>query len=163
MTTFPKPKARPDNTPAWLKAARGYYGDAFETNKKDKLAESMADWCEMDADERGFVLAHLQYLNLLAQRGTQRLLLELRAMLEEVGDELIEAVEVAAAIDDEEDLDDADDDAPELAVVADDVEPEPAPSPTAEVIPLQVPEVSAGDDDDQPESQPDDVEPPEVS
>jgi len=96
MTTFPKAKARPDNTPTWLKAARSYYGDAFETNKKEKLAESMADWCEMDADERGFVLAHMQYLNLLAQRGTQRLLLELRAMLEEVGDELIEVVEAAA-------------------------------------------------------------------
>lgn len=144
MTTFPKPKARPENTPAWLKAARGYYGDAFETNKKEKLAESMADWCEMDADERGFVLAHLQYLNLLAQRGTQRLLLELRAMLEEVGDELIEVVESAAAEleegeGDEEPGEDEDDFAaveqpmpqPTLAAVPD---PEPTQVPDTEVV-----------------------------
>ncbi len=163
MTTFPKPKARPDNTPAWLKAARGYYGDAFETNKKEKLAESMADWCEMDADERGFVLAHLQYLNLLAQRGTQRLLLELRAMLEEVGDELIEVVEAASEIDEDGD-DDEDEDEPELAVAPDPVDLQPAPSAPAEVVPLPVTadELSA-DAQDEPETEADDVEPPEVS
>jgi len=139
MTKFPKAQARPDSTPTWLKAARTYYGGAFETNKKEELAEAMADWCEMDPDERGFVLAHLQYLNLLAERGTQRLLMELRAMLEEVGDELIDVVEAAAEElgeeEEEPELDDEDDGveaevidlqplSPVAAVPADDGEPE---------------------------------------
>ncbi len=95
MTTFPKAQRNDAHTPTWLKAARAYYGDAFEAKKKTDLAAAMADWCDMDPDERGFVLAHLQYLNLLAQRGTHRLLQELRASVEVIGDEVIEAVELA--------------------------------------------------------------------
>ncbi len=108
MTTFPKAQRHEAHTPSWLKAARTYYGDAFETKKKTDLAAAMADWCDMDPDERGFVLAHLQYLNLLAQRDTHRLLLELRASVEVIGDEVIEAVELAGGEADEDLLEEFD-------------------------------------------------------
>lgn len=128
MPKFPKAQPRPDTTPTWLKAARTYYGGAFETNKKEDLAESMADWCEMDPDERGFVLAHLQYLNLLAQRGTQRLLAELKAMLEEIGDELIEVVEAAAEeLGDEGEEAEVDEDDEQVENVEDEAAPAPSP------------------------------------
>ncbi len=119
----------------------------------------MADWCEMDPDERGFVLAHLQYLNLLAQRGTQRLLAELKAMLEEIGDELIDVVEAAAEElgeeDDEPELDEDEDGAGDVAEVIDlqppapvEVEPE---APAAELV------VEADDEEPGEDAQP--VEP----
>ena len=116
----------------------------------------MADWCDMDPDERGFVLAHLQYLNLLAQRGTQRLLLELRAMLEEVGDELIEVVESAAAELEDEEPEDADADDEEFAAVEEPMPqpplaavPDLEPAPVAEVVDL----VAADQDGDEPPEQ----------
>jgi hypothetical protein len=110
MTTFPKARRDDAHSPSWLKAARAYYGDAFEAKKKTDLAAAMADWCEMDPDERGFVLAHLQYLGLQAQLGTQKMLRELRALFEEVGDEVIEALDgVVDAVEPEaEEADDAD-------------------------------------------------------
>ena len=109
MTTFPKARRDDAHSPSWLRAARAYYGDAFEAKKKTDLAAAMADWSDMDPDERGFVLAHLQYLNLLAQRDTHRLLLEIRASVEVIGDELIEAVELAGGEPDEDLLEGLDD------------------------------------------------------
>ena len=125
MTTFPKAQQRDAHTPSWLKAARTYYGDAFETKKKTDLAAAMADWCDMDPDERGFVLAHLQYLNLLAQRDTHRLLQELRASVEVIGDDLIEAVEHAGGEPDEDLLEALDDEerGPEIEPMILDDEP----------------------------------------
>jgi hypothetical protein len=144
MPKFPKAQPRPDTTPTWLKAARTYYGGAFETNKKEDLAESMADWCEMDPDERGFVLAHLQYLNLLAQRGTQRLLAELKAMLEEIGDELIEVVEAAAdELGEEGEEVEVDEDDEQVEDGEDEIEP--PPSPRVSLVPVD--EVPSDDDD----------------
>jgi hypothetical protein len=148
MTTFPKAR-RGDHAPSWLKAARGYYGAAFEAKKKTDLAEAMADWSEMDSDERGFVLAHLQYLNLLAQRDIHRLLLELRASVEVIGDEVIEAVELAGGEPDEELLE-ADDyeGEPEQEPVILDEEPVAAPVPTL----VAVPNEPEPEDDDDPEA-----------
>ncbi len=96
MSKFPQArKGKPPFTPAWMRTARAWYGPAFEAGKKSELAEAMADWTEMTEEERSFVLAHLNYLGLLAQLGTQKLLRELRALFEEVGDEVIEAIEAS--------------------------------------------------------------------
>ena len=93
MSKFPQARQAKTFTPAWMRSARAWYGSAFEPKKKGDLAEAMADWTEMDPAERGFVLAHLQYLGLQAQLGTQKMLRELRALFEEVGDEVIEALD----------------------------------------------------------------------
>ena len=112
MSKFPTAREASKSTPAWMRTTRALYGAAFETKKKGELAESMADWCEMSEEERSFVAAHLQYLGLQAQLGTQKMLRELRALFEEVGDEVIEAIEVAldeqAAVAEEEPDEDAD-------------------------------------------------------
>ena len=105
MSKFPQARQAKTFTPAWMRSARAWYGSAFEPKKKGDLAESMSDWSEMDPAERGFVLAHLQYLGLQAQLGTQKMLRELRALFEEVGDEVIEALEgVADAVEPEEEV-----------------------------------------------------------
>ena len=147
MSKFPQTRKSADS-PAWFQAARAYYGDAFEPKKKADLAEAMSDWCEMDADERGFVLAHLQYLNLLAARGTQRLLRELRALVAELGDEVVVRLDGLADVVEPDDADEVlDDDAGgqeesegrHLELVEDtpipDYEPEPREMPVEAVAP----------------------------
>jgi hypothetical protein len=144
MSKFPQARQAKTFTPAWMRSARAWYGSAFEPKKKGDLAEAMADWSEMDPAERGFVLAHLQYLGLQAQLGNQKMLRELRALFEEVGDEVIEAIEVAmeeqAGVEEE----DADEDAegpelsgPHLELVDDggEVEGEPRHMPVEAVAP----------------------------
>ena len=179
MTTFPKAR-RGDHAPSWLKAARGYYGAAFEAKKKTDLAEAMADWSEMDSDERGFVLAHLQYLNLLAQRDIHRLLLELRASVEVIGDEVIEAVELAGGEPDEELLEETGDEAIEdnvgdedktggrhLELVEDTPIPEYEPEPREMPVEAVAPEMLRDADEERVIELPgidgegEDVEPPE--
>ena len=105
MTTFPKAK-RSGRIPSWLVAARSFYGQAFEPKRRDDLAEAMADWTEMSEAERSFVLAHLQYLGLLAERHTQRMLARLQAELARFGDDVVEALEAEDEPDDDEELDD---------------------------------------------------------
>jgi|GEM_PF-2396863 len=93
MSKFPQAQQAKTFNPAWMRRTRALYGAAFEPKKKGDLAESMADWSEMSEEERSFVQAHLQYVGLQAQLGTQKMLRELRALFEEVGDEVIEALE----------------------------------------------------------------------
>jgi len=92
MPRDPKARKRQD-IPPFLVAARGFYGEAFEPRRKSDLAESMADWAELTEDERSFALAHLQYLSLVAQAGTQRLLGAVLEVLEEIEDGVGEALE----------------------------------------------------------------------
>ena len=169
MSKFPQTPKPTDRSPAWFQAARAFYGDAFEPKKKADLAEAMTDWCEMDADERGFVLAHLQYLNLLAARGTQRMLRELRALVAELGDEVVEGLDgLVEVVEPEDDAGDAEE--PEgrhLELVEDtpipDYEPEPREMPVEAVAPEML-----RDAQDEPvielpgvEVEVEDVEPPE--
>ena len=108
-------------------------------------------------EEQSFALAHLQYLNLIAQAGTQRLLLQVRQVLVEIEDGIGEALEeVAVAPPDDEELDPGDDD--DLAGFDDGVEfpeipeqPElPVPAPVADTG-----DVDQADDEPEPESEPD--------
>ena len=57
----------------------------------------MADWSELDDGERSFAVAHLAYLNVLAQATTQRLLGGLLDALEDV-EHAIEALAAPASI-----------------------------------------------------------------
>lgn len=77
-------------TPTWLEAARRFYAPGFEVQTDKALSASHADWAELPEDQRSFTIAHLLYLNLVAQRGTQRLLAEVRDLLDEVADGLTE-------------------------------------------------------------------------
>jgi len=94
-TTMSKSPARErtPSTPAWLTAARAFYGGALEVSSPDELAVTMADWTEMSEAERSFVQTHLLYLDLLAQRGTQRMLAALRRTLGELGEEALELLD----------------------------------------------------------------------
>ena len=141
MSKFPKAREASKSTPAWMRTTRALYGAAFETKKKGELAESMADWCEMSEEERSFVAAHLQYLGLQAQLGTQKMLRELRALFEDVGDEVLEAIE-AALEERAEDEDDAGDEVPDVEQpeaphleLVDEVEGEPRHMPVEAVAP----------------------------
>ena len=88
MPRFPKARKRNDNAPTFLAAARSFYGQAFGSRRKAEVAEAMADWSELTEDEQSFALAHLHYLDLVAQAGTQRLLVQVRDLLEEIAETL---------------------------------------------------------------------------
>jgi hypothetical protein len=74
--------------PAFLATARRFYGEAFGSRTRREYLESMADWAELSEDDQTFTLAHLQYLNLLAQARTQGLLVQVRDLLDEVAEGL---------------------------------------------------------------------------
>ena len=131
---MPKPSTK---TPAFLDAARAFYGEAFEHHTKRDLSRSIAEWGEMEQDEQSFAVAHLLYLNLQAQAAGQKLLTQVRDLLDEVAEGLTTAIEASLAEPDEgggEDID-ADDLAPgsvpagdraaQLEVVDDDGDDEP--------------------------------------
>ncbi len=134
---MPKPSKMPTN-PAFLDAARAFYGEAFDHKRKRKLAASIAEWSEMDEGEQSFAVAHLLFLNLQAQAGTQRILGQVRDLLDEVAESLTTAIEASLPDPDEADRDDdrEDDD-------ANDEQPTPAAARGANARPAAV----AGDDD----------------
>jgi hypothetical protein len=88
--------------PAFLSTARRFYGEAFGSRTRREYLESLADWSELSEDDQAFTLAHLQYLNLLAQAGTQKLLVQVRDLLDEVAEGLGDVLDP----DDEDDGDD---------------------------------------------------------
>ena len=106
-------RERTDRTPSWLTAARAFYGSAFEVSSPDELAVTMADWTEMSEGERSFVQTHLLYLDLLAQRGTQRMVAALRRTLGELGEDALELLDELGL--DDEDGEDGEDEEPEDA------------------------------------------------
>lgn len=97
---MPLPKSA---TPPFLEAARAFYGEAFDHKKKRELAGAMAEWSELGEDEQTFTVAHLMYLNLQAQASTQRLLVQVRDLLDELAEAFTSAVE--ASLPDESDSD----------------------------------------------------------
>mgnify|MGYP001190520513 CR=1 FL=1 len=80
-------------TPSFLATARAFYGEAFDHKKKSALSRSMAEWAEMEEDEQSFAVAHLAFLNLKAEAATQRLLMQVRDLLDEVAESLTVALE----------------------------------------------------------------------
>lgn len=160
MPRFPKARKRPDTTPAYLATAKSFYGEAFGPRRKADLAESMADWAELSDEEQSFALAHLQYLNLIAQAGTQRLLLQVRQVLVEIEDGIGEALEeVAVAPSDDEDLDAGDDD--ELAGFDDPVEFPEIPEQPELTVPEPVEDSDEADQADQTDDEPESESEPE--
>ena len=114
------PKARPrrnDRGPAFLTTAQSFYGDAFGARRRKDLADAIADWAELSDEEQSFALAHLQYLNLVAQAGTQRLLARVGGLLEELVEGVNDALDevppptiVGEGFEGEDDEDEEDDD-----------------------------------------------------
>lgn len=91
---MPKPTAK---SPAFIDAARAFYGEAFEHHTKRDLSRSIAEWGEMEQDEQSFAVAHLLYLNLQAQAAGQKLLVQVRDLLDEVAEGLTTAIEASLA------------------------------------------------------------------
>ncbi|MCK6531005.1 hypothetical protein L6R50_26745 [Myxococcota bacterium] len=88
---MPTPTPETPSTPAvpvWLATARRFYAQGFEVRTDAQMAGSVADWAELPVHEQTFTCAHLLYLNLVAQRGTQRLLEQVLGALDEVADAL---------------------------------------------------------------------------
>ena len=79
----------------FLDTARAFYAEAFDHKKKRDLARSMEEWGELGEDEQSFTVAHLLYLNLQAQAANQRLLGQMRDLLDEVADALTSAIEAS--------------------------------------------------------------------
>ncbi len=138
-------------TPTFLNTARAFYGPAFDHKRKKALARSMAEWAEMDEDEQSFALAHLAFLDLQAQAGTQRLLVQVRDLLDEVAESLSVALEASLPDEEEPEPQDVPDDELEDAFDFDEL-PEPAPIPE----PVEPDEDLAGNDDDQDDDDSDD-------
>ena len=145
---MPKTSKSPVN-PAFLDTARAFYAEAFDHKRKRDLADSIAEWSEMDEGEQSFAVAHLLFLNLQAQAGTQRILGQVRDLLDEVAESLTTAIEASLPDPDEADRDDdrEDDD-------ADDEQPTPAAARGANARPAAV----AGDDDADDDADDDDAE-----
>ena len=93
MTTrFPKARKR-RTEPAFLATARAFYGDAFGTRRRKDLAAAIEDWSDLSDEEQTFAQAHLAWLDLVAQAGTQRLLVQVRDLLEEMVEAMQEALD----------------------------------------------------------------------
>ena len=89
-------KARKRREPAFLATARAFYGDAFGARRRKDLAAAIEDWTELPEDEQSFAQAHLAWLNLQAHARTQRLLAQVRDLLEEMVEAMNEALEEPA-------------------------------------------------------------------
>lgn len=122
------PKQSPQ--PAFLDTARAFYAEAFEHEKKRHFARSIAEGSEMDEDEQSFAVAHLLYLNLQAQAAGQRLVTQVRDLLDEVAESLTPAIE--ASLPDEADEADEPPDAPDEDFAADGDEPDATDGDDAE-------------------------------
>lgn len=92
---------KPTQQPSFLANATAFYGEAFDHRTQKAIARSMAEWAELDEDEQSFALAHLQFLGLQAQAATQRLLVQVRDLLDEVAENLTVALEASLPEEDE--------------------------------------------------------------
>ncbi len=125
----PKRKPRSRKEPRFLQLARRFYGEAFDVHRGKELSAAMADWSELTEDEQSFTIAHLHYLNLLAQARNQKLLLQVRELLDEVAEGIGDVLDPEDEDDDhdsgdEEGFDGDDELPPEPEDLADD-QPEP--------------------------------------
>jgi len=77
---FTKAQSR-DRAPA--AEAQRYYGEAFGVRRREELAESMAEWAELSEEEQSFAVAHLVYLGVQQAGRVERLLEEVRDLVEE--------------------------------------------------------------------------------
>lgn len=89
------PKTKQQSSPTFLANAQTFYGDAFDHKTKKAIARSMTEWAELDEDEQSFAHCHLLFLNLQAQAATQRLLVQVRDLLDEVAESLTVALEAS--------------------------------------------------------------------
>ena len=108
----PKRKPRSRKEPRFLQLARRFYGEAFDVHRGKDLSAAMADWSELTEDEQSFTIAHLHYLNLLAQARNQKLLLQVRELLDEVAEGIGDVLDPEDEDDDSEGGFDGDEELP---------------------------------------------------
>ena len=138
------PTNKTPTTPSFLSTARAFYGPAFDHKKKKALARSMSEWAEMDEDEQSFTAAHLAFLNLQAQAATQKLLTQVRDLLDEVAESLSVALE-ASLPEEDDDAEEEEEDGlgPEDVPDDDELPPEVDEAPAEESV----------DEDEQPDDE----------
>ena len=129
MTRTQSLKAAKSNNPRWLDATRAFYAESFGATLPRGLRAAQDDWTDLTEEERTFALAHLQYLGLMAQAGTQRLLVQICDVLEEIAEGFAADRETP----DEEGGEDDDEEAVELGTFEPQLPPGPMPEPAVEV------------------------------
>ncbi|MFH1465120.1 MAG: hypothetical protein ABIO70_12110 [Pseudomonadota bacterium] len=84
-----KPALRPTKTPIdFRRIARACYGPAFGARNPRALERARDDWADLTDEDRAFALAHLLYLNLMAQAASVRLQTQTRDLLDEIAEGL---------------------------------------------------------------------------
>ena len=138
--------------PSFLTTARAFYGPAFDHKKEKALARSMAEWAEMDEEKQSSALAHLAFLDLEAQATTERLLVQVRDLLNEVAASLSVALEASLPEEeDEPEPQDVPDDELEDAFDLDELPPMPN---EADEVPDELVEEDQADDDPESPAEP---------
>lgn len=84
---MPKKNATP-KIPNYLATATMLYGDSLGAKRASDLLGAMQTFAELPADEQRFVLAHLAYLGIEAQAANQRVLTQIRDLLDEVAEQV---------------------------------------------------------------------------
>ena len=100
-TETPSPSS---NTPTFLQVARRFYGARLEITSDAEMSKSMDDWMSLRPGEQRFIMAHLQYMQLVALANLRTVLVEqltemasLRGRLEYEMDSIGDAIQLAAA------------------------------------------------------------------
>ncbi|MFH1469162.1 MAG: hypothetical protein ABIO70_32540 [Pseudomonadota bacterium] len=84
-----KPTLRATKTPFdFRRIARACYGPAFGARNPRALERARDDWADLTDEDRAFALAHLLYLNLMAQAASVRLQTQTRDLLDEIAEGL---------------------------------------------------------------------------
>lgn len=100
--------------PPFMLQAERLYGNLFGSARPAELEDAMDDWDEVSASSQEFTLGHLLYLNLVAHARGQRLLVQIRELLEELNDQSAEAMAALQQAEEEDGFEDHDEEgAPE--------------------------------------------------
>jgi hypothetical protein len=141
-----KASRRSRGEPRYLQVAHHFYGEAFGARREVALAEAMADWSELNEDEQSFAVAHLHYLGLLAQARTQKLLVQVRDLLDEAVEGLGDLTNDEVEAGNLEGLGDIDDQQDDLELSTDSDDPVVPEQNLNEQHDDAEPQVSVGDD-----------------
>ena len=73
-----QPKTQPStsSTPTFLQVARRFYGGRLEITSDAEMSKSLNDWITLRPGEQRFILAHLQYMQLVALANLRTVLVE---------------------------------------------------------------------------------------
>jgi hypothetical protein len=87
--------------PPYLEIATSLYGDSLGARRANELLEAMQTWSELPEDEQRFVIAHLSYLGVQGQAANQRVLTQIRDLLDEIAEQMSIGLDSTLPRDDE--------------------------------------------------------------